>query len=175
MPFQLSDADAGKLDPTLKAKLEAIEQDIKALSADELGRIPDPTVRNRLAALGSAGGGSPLEPAKARLLDRIATAFERLVTLEIVTVVGQASWGAQGYELPRADDALTQAMVTRIDLVQGDITTVIPVSFLDPAREPLRTFHQSREAEAHQIVKDNLAAVRELIALAASASPKPGL
>jgi uncharacterized protein (UPF0297 family) len=92
------------------------------------------------------------------LLDEIRKAIKETVTLKITTIVGDVAQGG-------ADDPPTVAnsktMYTQIDLIQGDIVSMVDKAFLDEFAA-LREKHQAREDQAHAIVHKNIEALKEL-------------
>ncbi|MBI4300188.1 MAG: hypothetical protein HY677_03555 [Chloroflexi bacterium] len=101
----------------------------------------------------------------ADLLTTIKNALEKLVSLEIVTAVGPIKGG----ETSNADidwDQNPKVILTRIDLLQGDIKTVFDPVFVTGEYQSLRDFHANREKEGHEIVLKNIAALRALYSLA---------
>ena len=98
--------------------------------------------------------------------EKIKDGLARLVTLEIVTVIGEiekvpvdevqeSRWRAKA-------SSAEKGILTKIDLLQGDITTIIPESFFSDERKALREHHNEREKQGLDIVRQNIAAVKEL-------------
>ena len=101
------------------------------------------------------------------LIDTIKDALQELVKLKIVTAIGSVEVGDDGKVSRPAVSADSKVIVTEIDLIQGDITTVIDPAYVnDEAYQRLREFHAEREKQGHQIVKQNLEAVEKLFELA---------
>jgi hypothetical protein len=97
------------------------------------------------------------------LHDKIQAALDDLVTLTITTSVVTG---------PAAKDKAS--MVTKIDLLLGDITTEIPKEFIDGGPyASLRAFHQAREQQGSEIVKSNVEALKSLLALAQELANQP--
>lgn len=100
------------------------------------------------------------------LINRIKEALENLVTLEVITAVGQVKFGGPGTQNPDLDtDKDYKLILTKIDLLQGDIKTVYDPEFVTGNYRELKEFHKSREEQGHQLVKDNLAALKSLFDL----------
>ena len=108
-----------------------------------------------------------------KFLENVKSALENLVTLKIETVITESGG--------------SEKMSSEIDLIDGDITNTIPKSFLAADMKEIRTFHESQVEKGQQIIRDNLAALRELYDLikhggsdlevadgAAEAAAKPG-
>jgi hypothetical protein len=110
----------------------------------------------------------------ADLLDTLRNALEDLVTLEIITAVGQIKHspapGESGNPTPSSPDIDwdqgPKVMLTKINLIQGDIKTVLDPSFVTGDYQSVREFHLAREKEGYQMIHQNLAAIKELYALA---------
>jgi hypothetical protein len=99
------------------------------------------------------------------LIDRIKDAIENLITLEIITAVGQVDFNAEnGPDLDQSKDP--KVILSKIDLIQGDIKTVYDPEFVTGNYKELKDFHKTREEQGHQIIKDNLDALMRLFNLA---------
>lgn len=102
------------------------------------------------------------------LYAKLESSLENLVTLEIVTAVGlvqPTTRDAKGVKVQGSTDAGAKLLRTSIDLVQGDITTEMDPAFVTGPYQDLREFHKAREAQAMEIVKGNIEAVKALVAL----------
>ncbi len=85
------------------------------------------------------------------LAERILQSIEDLVTLDINTIV---------------DDGDTKkAIRSTLNLIDGDITTEMDITFVTGDLKELRDYHAQREAQGNQVIKDNIAALGELIKL----------
>ena len=98
------------------------------------------------------------------LIKTIKDSLENLVTLEIVTAVGRPAVDDDGK--PQVDYAKDLVMFSRINLIDGDITNILDSSFVNGEHQDLRTFHEDQVNEGQQIIRDNLAALKELYELA---------
>jgi hypothetical protein len=102
------------------------------------------------------------------LYTKLESSLENLVTLEIVTAVGPVqptTRDSNGVKIQATTDAGAKLLRTSIDLLQGDITTEMDPAFVTGPYQDLRQFHQAREAQAMEIVKGNIEAVKALVAL----------
>ncbi len=108
------------------------------------------------------------------LLDKIKKAVEELVTLEIITAVGPVNLvegkdpktGAPIYFLEKElFKKETKLIVTRIDLLQGDISTVIPDEFTAPQYQWLRDFHATREKQGIETIQRVMDGLKGLVTL----------
>lgn len=114
-----------------------------------------------------AGADSAVDGKLENLLNEIKEAVADFRELRIVTVVGTT----QGNSVKKLDFKFTgdtKTILTRIDLLDGDTSTIIDEAFITGEFEALREFHARREENAYTIVRTNIAALRELFNLAAS-------
>ncbi len=103
----------------------------------------------------------------------ITNALKNLVTLEIITVVGQVEFKTDANKnkkgLPDIDITKNpKAILTKIDLLQGDIKTIYDPEFVTGQYQSLKDFHKSREDQGYQIIKDNIDALKNLYNLVKS-------
>lgn len=102
-------------------------------------------------------------------IDTLKQIFDSLVTLNIVTSVGDVDIspvpaGAQRLSIrPGA-----KVLWTSINMLEGDIKTSIHPDFAGDAGKELRAFHASRELQGQAIIKNNLEALEKLLALIAT-------
>lgn len=109
------------------------------------------------------------------VLKRLEESLENMLTLEIVTAVGAVQPTVKDANGDRKLAALADGakiLRTRIDLLQGDITTEMDPAFVTGDYEELRSFHAEREKQAIEIVNSNIEAVKSLIALIQSHGDK---
>jgi hypothetical protein len=107
-------------------------------------------------------------------IQKLERCMEALVTLNVVTAVGAAtvdisSDGAQTSNKIALTGGSSKVIWTAIDLVQGDITTVIDPEFQGDAGKELRDFHKSRETQGLEIMRGNISALKELVSLLGTA------
>lgn len=106
---------------------------------------------------------------------KLENSLNQLVTLNIVTAVGTAKVDIKSDESGGAltklevGDAGTKVIWTAINLVQGDITTVVDPEFQGDAGRELREFHKSRESQGLEIMHRNISALKELVSLLGAA------
>jgi hypothetical protein len=96
------------------------------------------------------------------LVDRIKKSLDNLATLEIITAVGPVTRKSENEPLELLDQAKSSVILTRINLLQGDITTVYHEDFVTGRYQELKNFHADREKEGYEIVKKNLEALEDL-------------
>lgn len=99
----------------------------------------------------------------AELMKKIWDAVDNLVTLRIVTAVGQPGLDKGK---PEVDLSKAKVISTKISLLDGDITTIFDPEFVTGTYQCLREFHAAREKEGYQIVRNNFDAVKGLLELA---------
>ena len=92
--------------------------------------------------------------------DKIAQAITKVIELKITTSVTDASDA----------NKLERAMVTKINLVEGDIKNTMDREFVVGDLKDLRAFHETQVLKAQQIIKDNLEALKTLWALVKDAA-----
>lgn len=102
------------------------------------------------------------------LKEKIMESVENLVTLEIMTAVGHVagpSGGSdEGRSLPDLDyDRNPKMILTKIDLLQGDIKTVYHEDFVTGDYQELKAFHAAREKEGYNIIQQNIEALKSLL------------
>lgn len=95
-------------------------------------------------------------------LSEIKDALNNLKTLEIVTAVGQVRRTEKPRFIDIDWDKDPKVALTKIDLLQGDITTVYDSEFVTGNYQSLKQFHADREKEGHEIIRKNLEAVKAL-------------
>ena len=100
------------------------------------------------------------------LIDKIINALDKLTTLEIVTVVGRVQKDENTGVLEVDWAADPKVMLSKINLLMGDITTSIDPEFVTGNYTDLREFHAKREEQGHRIIQDNIQAIKELLGLA---------
>lgn len=95
-------------------------------------------------------------------LDDIKKAMSNLVNLDIRTVVGDFEYAHDG-KIKATGHA--KQIVTRINLLDGDITTAFSEEFLESPLDSVRGFHGMRERQSMEIVQGNIRALQQLAAL----------
>jgi len=105
------------------------------------------------------------------LIASIKEAIVNLVTLEIVTAVGDVKFQPKSAEEKEKTVAMIdytkepKAILTKVDLLQGDIQTVFHEEFVTGNYKELKEFHAAREKQGHEIIKENIAALEKLFQL----------
>lgn len=99
----------------------------------------------------------------------LASAINSAVQLRIVTYVGPVNVTVTDKDNTvsvnvSSDPKNTQdAIVTAIDMVQGDVTNVIPTQFWTPEKAAVLTFHESQVTLGKDIVDHNLRLMNEVM------------
>lgn len=94
----------------------------------------------------------------------VCDGINKIATLTVETTVGKAIPDDNGgYKSENSDDSLR--MYSSIDLLQGDMKTIIPKEFTEGSLSSLRQFHQNKEEMGRQIIKENIECLQELIEL----------
>lgn len=103
--------------------------------------------------------------AEKSIVELIEAGVKDLRQLEVVTVVGPVSVKTNDAGKIVADiapDADTKAMVTRIDLIDGDIRNLIDPAFVTGDLQSVRDFHNEQVKKGNDIIVRNIEAVADL-------------
>jgi hypothetical protein len=108
----------------------------------------------------SRGGQAMANP----ILEHIQKALGSLVTLRITTVVGPINVTVDNNTLQTSipSGTKTQAIQSTINLLEGDITTVLDPAYVSGDLTALRTFHENQVVKGHDIVVNNFNALVSL-------------
>lgn len=98
-------------------------------------------------------------------IEDIIKNLEKLKTLEIRTVVGKFECGDANEGKITYIKGEAKVIITRIDMLDGDITTAFNDEFLKPPYDKIREYHAEKEKQSHEIIEGNIRALRELINL----------
>ena len=112
-----------------------------------------------------------------KISKKIAEVIDNVTTLKITTVIGNVKLSNEG-QIPAAlaYDGAVKVLVSHIDLLQGDFTTVLPAEVLtDASYQALQTFHAAQVQEGRNLVKANLDMLHDLFSKIQTANPgNPG-
>lgn len=97
-------------------------------------------------------------------LGNIEEKIANLTTLEIKTVVGDFDVDEEANIAPRAGSDF-KLLNSRIDLIDGDMTTFLSNELVYEKYQWLRDFHASKEERGHQMITDNIRALFSLMDL----------
>jgi len=95
-------------------------------------------------------------------LENIKDAMDNLINLDIRTIVGEVDFDSKGKMQPATR---SKQIVSRLNLLDGDITTAFPEEFLQSPLDSVRSFHALRERQAMEIVQGNIRALQHLVGL----------
>ncbi len=115
------------------------------------------------------GAGDNDSDSAVNIMDKIKDSLEKLVTLEIITTVGQVDVSIEDKKIVVNDIIESEnckTILTTIDLLQGDIQTVYAPEFVTGEYQVLREFHKSREEQGHKIIQDNIKTLKNLFLFA---------
>lgn len=108
----------------------------------------------------AAAGGAPQE--KQTMWERLLQAVQAAVELQIVTVVGEATISGDINDTKvKFPPDTTNAIATSINLIEGDITSVVPKQFWSPENEVIRQYHQAQIEKGHAVVAGNIQVIGE--------------
>lgn len=93
-------------------------------------------------------------------LQSILDKMDKLVSLEIVTTVGDVEYKNNKFEIAFKDKP--KVLYSKIDLLQGDITTVMNQEYITGEYQALRTFHEEQITRGQDIIKKNIEAAKAL-------------
>jgi len=96
-----------------------------------------------------------------RFIGNIETRISNLTTLQIKTVIGDFELDKDGKVNVNAQ-GLNQVIDSRIDLLQGDITTYISTELVQDRYTWIREFHSQKEMRGHEIIHGNIKAIMAL-------------
>ncbi len=98
------------------------------------------------------------------LIQDAKNSVNNLKTLEIRTVIGKFKYDAKEKKVDFKEGEVKQ-ILTQIDLLEGDITTLMSDDFLEAPYNQIRDFHAEREKRGQEIIEGNIKALKELINL----------
>ncbi len=95
------------------------------------------------------------------ILQKIENGIQDVTQLKIQTLMGKLEIDDTN-KIDFVPDQEIQGMISKIDLIDGDITTQITEKFYEKYPE-LVQFHQSREAKGNEIIEGNIMALGTLV------------
>lgn len=102
--------------------------------------------------------------AELSLFDKIRHKLNDLTTLEIKTIVGDHTVDEHGkIQVDTSDHA--DVIFTKIDLLDGDITSGFNPKFLQEPYSAVKEYHAAREQEGKDIIKKNIETLEALLKL----------
>lgn len=113
------------------------------------------------ANTGGAGGGKDEGLNLRQTLSEMVTSA---VNLRVTTVVGDVVMAGRIEDMTvSAPTGPAKALITNIDLLRGDVTTVVSPDLLGDAYKDLVTRHYAAVDSAQKNVKDNIAAFADML------------
>lgn len=105
----------------------------------------------------------------------VTDSLERLLTLEIITAVGNVdpSKSSEPNWPDLASVEQPQMIVSKINLLGGDIRTIFGEAFITGDYKSLVDYHAAREKQGFDIIQNNIAALKALLQLARGLEDKP--
>lgn len=95
------------------------------------------------------------------ILQKVENGIQDMTRLKIQTIMGNLEIDDnRNIDFVPGQDI--QGMISKIDLIDGDITTQITEKFYEKYPE-LVQFHQSREAKGNEIIEGNILALGTLV------------
>ncbi len=104
-----------------------------------------------------------------KTLEKISDAIEKIITLKVQTCVGgNISYDDKNKIKINAGD---KAIVTEIDLLQGDITTFFNDELLKPEYDKIREYHAEKVEQGYLIIQNNIKALNDILKLIKDIKP----
>jgi hypothetical protein len=95
-------------------------------------------------------------------LNTVADQATKMVNLEIKTYIGDMTYDLENKQASFTKGESSEGIHSTINLLQGDIRTEMSKNFHDNYQDLLK-FHQTREKNGQEIIKNNIALVKELV------------
>lgn len=97
------------------------------------------------------------------ILATLGKAAEEIITLKVKTCVGSnISYDDKNKIIFNAGD---KAIITEIDLLQGDITTFFNEELLKPEYDKIRDYHAEKVQQGSLIIQNNIKALSDILEL----------
>jgi len=105
------------------------------------------------------------EITKQSFVQKLMKAASEAINLKIRTIVGPIALEDDkiSTKVDAEDAANTKAMMTQINLLDGDITTKMDEDFASGPYQSLRSFHQEQQDKGDKIIQNNIAVIKELL------------
>ncbi len=97
------------------------------------------------------------------VLEALSATVQSAINLRVITLVGDAPITGS-IENPRvAMPGQAVSMVTNINLVEGDVSTLVSQAFLGSEYAELRTLHAAVTEQAHKIIERNIEILQAIL------------
>ena len=134
----------------------AAEESNEPIKGGNVTVVPTNTSVNRVETTSGSKFQDFIKYVEERVVD--------LTTLEIKTIIGDFDVDVNE-KVSLRRDAEYKLMNSRINLIDGDITTHISKELVSDEYEWMRNFHAHKEEKGHEIIQGNIQAIASLIDL----------
>ena len=107
-----------------------------------------------------------------KFLDQVADQATDMVNLDIKTYIGEMTYDTETGTAVFTDGAKVEGIQSNIHLLKGDIRTEMSTDFHDKYQDLLK-FHQTREKNGQEIIKNNIELVKSIVATISDFLDKP--
>jgi hypothetical protein len=133
-----------------------------ATQPGQAGNAPGGNVPGGGGAPGGGGGANTPPTETIDLREKLGQVIRGAINLRVVTAIGDAQIGGTIEAASISFSAVRGSIVTNINLVEGDIVTVIG-SDLGDRQSEIETTHQAMLTKAEAIIERNVRTLLELI------------
>ena len=96
------------------------------------------------------------------LLDKIQNAVQDVITLEVVTIVGDVSLKDMNDPTGELKVDKSHVLKTQVDLIQGDDVGIVDNWYLAPENKHMRDYHDLRAKQGQETINKNVETLKEL-------------
>ena len=100
-------------------------------------------------------------------LTKLMNAAENLINLQVATILGDVQLSGDinhpQFSFPGDTARAESVIVTNVNLVESDITTVIPTKYENDIEAPIMKYHADQVAQANQSMDKKLQLIQSLI------------
>jgi hypothetical protein len=112
-----------------------------------------------------------------KIIAKLEQVADNIVNLRVITAVGDfeiVEQDGQRTDVRTKNSGSNAAMLTEINLAEGDIKVKVDRYFEDPANKASRDYHEQQVANAQAIVKSNIESIEALVTLMVDTLTKDG-
>lgn len=112
-----------------------------------------------------------------KIITKLEQVADNIVNLRVITAVGDfeiVEQDGQRVDVRAKNSGSNAAMLTEINLAEGDIKVKLDSYFEDPANKAMRDFHEQQVANAQAVVKSNIESIEALVKLMVETLTKDG-